>query len=51
VLRHERHGHDPEEARIRTFGSDEQNALLVDGNLNRPDLLIEHVFDGSSLSS
>jgi pantothenate kinase len=51
VLRHLRHGHDPEEARIRTFGSDEQNALLVDGNLNRPDLVIEHVFDGSSLGS
>jgi pantothenate kinase len=44
VLRHVHHGHDPEEARIRTFGSDERNAVLVDTNLNRPDLVIEHLF-------
>jgi pantothenate kinase len=42
VLRHVRHGHHPDEARARTFGSDERNALLVDGDPNHPDLMIEH---------
>ena len=44
LLRHVRHGHDPEEARTRTFGSDERNSQLVDSDPNRPDLLIEHLF-------
>jgi pantothenate kinase len=44
VLRHVRHGHDPEDARSRTFGSDERNAVLVEADPNRPDVLIEHLF-------
>ena len=28
----------------QTFGSDERNALLVDSDPNRPDLLIEQLF-------
>jgi pantothenate kinase len=47
VLRHVRHGHDSEEARARTFGSDERNALLVDTDPNRPDLLIEQLFEAT----
>ena len=42
LARHERHGHDPESARIRTFGNDERNARLVDAAPNHPDLWIEH---------
>jgi pantothenate kinase len=48
VLRHERHGHSPEDARARTFGSDEANAVLVDrsGRDRRPDVWVEHVVPG-----
>lgn len=47
VLRHERYGHSPADARARTFGSDEVNALrvnrsgLTSGPL-APDVLVEH---------
>jgi pantothenate kinase len=41
MARHQRHGHDPESARIRTFGNDERNAQLVDAAPNNPDLWIE----------
>jgi pantothenate kinase len=41
LARHLRHGHDPTDAEIRTFGNDERNARLVDAAPNRPDLWIE----------
>jgi pantothenate kinase len=41
VARHQRHGHDPESARSRTFGTDERNARLIDAAPNHPDLWIE----------
>jgi pantothenate kinase len=41
VARHQQHGHDPESARVRTFGSDELNAQLVNAAPNNPDLWIE----------
>ena len=44
VVRHQRHGHDPESALTRTYGSDESNAQLVDREQNSPDLWIEHTF-------
>jgi pantothenate kinase len=45
VLRHERHGHSAEDARARTFGSDEANAVLVNrsGASAAPDVWVEHV--------
>jgi pantothenate kinase len=45
VLRHEQHGHSPEDARARTFGSDEANAVLVNrsGAGAAPDVWVEHV--------
>ena len=49
VLRHQRHGHSPADARARTFGSDEANAVLVnrsgrgDGPATGPDVWVEHV--------
>ena len=42
VARHEHHGHDPESARTRAYGTDERNAQLVDREQNSPDLWIEH---------
>ena len=44
VARHEHHGHDPESARTRAYGTDERNAQLVDREQNSPDLWIEHTF-------
>ena len=44
VARHEHHGHDPESARARAYGTDERNAQLVDREQNSPDLWIEHTF-------
>jgi pantothenate kinase len=41
VARHQRHGHDPDAARARTFGNDERNAQLVNAAPNHPDLWIE----------
>lgn len=38
--RHERYGRTPEEARARTLGSDERNALLVATTRARADLLV-----------
>jgi pantothenate kinase len=45
VLRHERHGHSPDDARTRTFGNDEANAVLVNrsGRGTGPDIWVEHV--------
>ena len=42
LARHLRHGHDPEDARRRTFGNDERNAQLVNAGPNHPDLWIEY---------
>ena len=42
--RHQRHGHDPEDAWRRTFGNDERNARLVNAAPNNPDLWIEQTF-------
>jgi hypothetical protein len=49
VLRHESFGHSPADARARTFGSDEANAVLVNrsgsghGSAGSgPDVWIEH---------
>ena len=44
VVRHQHHGHDPESARARAYGTDERNAQLVDREQNSPDLWIEHTF-------
>ncbi len=44
VARHQHHGHDPESARTRAYGTDERNAQLVDREQNSPDLWIEHTF-------
>jgi pantothenate kinase len=44
VARHQRHGHDPEAARARTYGNDERNAQLVNSAPNNPDLWIEQTF-------
>ena len=44
VVRHQYHGHDPESARARAYGTDERNAQLVDREQNSPDLWIEHSF-------
>ena len=44
VQRHQRHGHDLQTARDRTFGSDERNAQLVNSAPNTPDLWIEQTF-------
>jgi pantothenate kinase len=44
VARHQRHGHDPDTARARTFGNDERNARLVNEAPNNPDLWIEQTF-------
>jgi pantothenate kinase len=41
VARHRHFGHSPEVARAKTFGSDENNAQLVNAHQNRPDLYIE----------
>jgi pantothenate kinase len=41
VARHQRHGHDPEDAWRRTVGNDERNAQLVNAAPNSPDLWIE----------
>ena len=41
MARHQRHGHDPDSARARTFGNDERNAQLVNAAPNHPDLWIE----------
>jgi pantothenate kinase len=41
LARHLRHGHDPADARQRTFGNDERNAQLVNARPNQPDLWIE----------
>ena len=41
VARHQRYGRTLAEARARTFGSDETNAVLVDQEQNRADLRIE----------
>ena len=45
VLRHERHGHSPADARLRTFGNDEANAVLVNRSARdaEPDVWVEHV--------
>src|SRR5918998_2197468 len=43
VARHLRHGHDPDDARRRTFGNDERNAGLVNATPNNPDLWIEQL--------
>lgn len=45
VLRHESYGHSPADARARTLGSDEANAVLVDraARASRPDVWVEHV--------
>lgn len=49
VLRHERYGHSPAEARARALGNDETNAVRVDGAVASsgplaPDVLVEHLF-------
>ena len=44
VARHQRHGHDPDAARARTFGNDERNARLINAAPNNPDLWIEQTF-------
>jgi pantothenate kinase len=44
LARHQRHGHDPEDAWVRTFGNDEHNARLVNAAPNNPDLWIEQTF-------
>ncbi|HEX8486926.1 MAG TPA: nucleoside/nucleotide kinase family protein [Propionibacteriaceae bacterium] len=41
VARHLHFGHSPEMANAKTFGSDENNARLVNSQQNRPDLWIE----------
>ena len=48
VLRHESYGHSPAEARERTWGNDEANAVVVDasGRAGRPDVWVEHVVAG-----
>lgn len=43
--RHERYGRTPEEARERTFGSDERNAALVAATRDRADLLVVESLD------
>jgi pantothenate kinase len=49
VRRHESYGHSPEDARTRTFGNDETNAVLVNrsglapGAAPEPDVWVEHV--------
>jgi len=45
VRRHESYGHSPDDARSRTMGSDEANAVLVHRTAlaSRPDVLVEHV--------
>ena len=47
MARHQRHGHDPDSARARTFGNDERNAQLVNAAPNHPDLWIEQRPSGS----
>ena len=41
VARHLRFGHSLETANAKTFGSDENNAALVNAHQNRPDLWVE----------
>jgi pantothenate kinase len=43
LARHLRHGHNRADAVARTFGSDEQNAQLVNAAPNHPDLWIEQL--------
>ena len=49
VRRHESYGHSPEDARARTFGNDEANAVLVNRSglapcvAAAPDVWVEHV--------
>lgn len=49
VLRHERYGHSPAEARARALGNDETNAVRVDSAVAgsgplAPDVWVEHLF-------
>jgi pantothenate kinase len=45
--RHERYGRDPDEARERTLGSDERNAVLVAASRERAALLVTGFGDGA----
>ena len=47
IARHQRHGHDPDTARARTYGNDERNAQLVNAAPAHPDLWIEQRSSGS----
>ncbi len=46
--RHERYGRDPEQARERTLGSDERNAVLVAASRERAALLVTGFGDGAA---
>jgi pantothenate kinase len=43
MARHQRYGHSPEDARARTYGSDETNAQLVNAAQNNPDLWLDQL--------
>jgi pantothenate kinase len=45
LQRHLSFGHEPGEARERTFGSDQRNAELISACLLTPDVWVEHVAD------
>jgi pantothenate kinase len=40
MARHESHGHPPDEARLRTLGSDEANALYIERTRQAADALV-----------
>lgn len=48
VARHERFGRSPEEARERTFGSDQRNAELIEATSERADLIVRLADSGTA---